>query len=104
MALKDWRENTSKRGDPYLAVKLSVPNLDRGNGRGANRGGRRGGNGGGEYRNRDDEGDDRQERNTGRQEAREPSQDDQDDDELYQGEALLILHFANFLEHNKFLH
>lgn len=31
-------------------------------------------------------------------------QDDQNDDELYQGEALLVLHFANFLEYDKFLH
>ena len=37
------------------------------------------------------------------QQGGQDGQDDQDDDELDQGEALLVLHFANFLEHDKFL-
>lgn len=39
----------------------------------------------------------------GDQQGGQDDQDDQDDDELYQSEALLVLHFANFLEHDKFL-
>lgn len=38
------------------------------------------------------------------QQGGQDGQDDQNDDELDLGEALLVLHFANFLEHNKFLH
>lgn len=37
----------------------------------------------------------------GDQQGGKDGQDDQDDDELDQGEALLVLHFANFLEHDK---